>query len=306
MDFRAFIRIAQKIRDAVLPFFGSRAGKEIAGIAASGDTTFRMDEIAEEVLRKELENLAIPVAYYSEDRGFVKLAPDPEYLLIVDPVDGTRPATSGFEMAVVSIAIAKFRETPLFRDLLAGIVVEIKSGNVYFASTVPSSLELPSGKAGILSDTTDLTRLFWGFDVVGRPIRPLMAVLGDLIQGSALNGGIFLWNSAAYSITRLLTGQLDAYLDLGGLLLENLGQAELRFREAGNGRIVGLFPYDIAAAQLIVKQGGVIISDANGIPLDNFPLMPEREGQILSFVASANGTLHEKLLFYIRRHLTEI
>jgi len=306
MDFRTFIPVAQKIREAVLPFLGSRAGKEIMGIASSGDTTFRMDEIAEGVLRKELENLAIPLAYYSEDRGFVKLDPNPAYFLIIDPVDGTRPATSGFEMAVVSIAIAKFREKPLFRDLVAGVVVEIKSGNVYFASTTPASLELPTGKTLLLSDTVDLTHLFWSFDCVGRPIRPLMAILGDLIQGSAVNGGNFLWNSAAYSITRLVTGQLDAYLDLGGLLLENLDQAELHFREAGNGRIVGLFPYDIAAAQLIAKQGGASISDANGNSLDDFPLIPEKEGQILSLVASSNAKLHEKLLFYIQRHLMEI
>ncbi|NOY77034.1 MAG: hypothetical protein GXO76_04100 [Calditrichaeota bacterium] len=306
VDFRTFIPVALKIREAVLPLLDSRAGKAITGMASSGDTTFRLDEIAEEVLRQELDHLGIPLAYYSEDRGFVKLASNPAYVLIVDPVDGTRPAASGFEMAVVSIAIARFRERPLFRDLVAGIVVEIKTGQVYFASTAPSSLELPPGKGLLLSDTADLTRLFWSFDVVGRPIRPLMAILGDLIQGSALNGGTFLWNSAAYSITRLLTGQLDAYLDLGGFLLENLDQAELHFREAGNGRIMGLFPYDIAAARLIAKQGGVFISDAHGNSLDDFPLIPEKDGQILSLVAASNAKLHEKLLFYIQRHLTEL
>ncbi len=302
-DIRTFILIAQKIREAVLPFFGSRAGKEITGIASSGDTTFRMDEVAERVLGEELERFSIPLAYYSEDRGFVKLAPEPKYLLIVDPVDGTRPATSGFEMAVVSIAIATFSEKPLFRDLVAGIVIEIKSGDIFLAEY--SSLELPQGKNLAPSDNTDLTHLFWSFDIVGRPIRPLLRILGDLIQGSAVNGGNFLWNSAAYSITRILTGQLDAYIDLGRILLENLDQAELQFREAGNGRIVGLFPYDIAAAQFIAKQGGVVITDANGNSLDDVPLIPEKEGQILSLVASANAALHEKLLFYIRRHLAD-
>lgn len=304
-DFKKFIAIAQKIRKAVLPFFGSCAGKEITGIASSGDTTFRMDEVAEQVLAKELKQLPMRLAYYSEDRGFVKIHPEPDYVLIVDPVDGTRPATSGFEMAVVSIAISRFRERPLFKDLVAGIIVEIKSGDVFYAENFSSSLKLPRGKKLALSKNTDLTHLFWSFDVVGRPILPLISILGNLIQGSAVNGGNFLWNSAAYSITRILTGQLDAYIDMGKSLMENLNQAELQFREAGNGRLVGLFPYDIAAAQFIARHGGIIVTDAKGNSLDNLLLIPEREGQILSLVASANAALHEKILFYIERHLAD-
>ncbi|GBD92550.1 bifunctional inositol-1 monophosphatase/fructose-1,6-bisphosphatase [bacterium BMS3Abin05] len=302
IDFKEYIPVAQKIREAVLPLLDSGLGKEMTGIASSGDTTFRMDEIAERVLSEELKSRNLPVAYYSEDRGLVEVHREPKYLLIVDPVDGTRPAVCGFEMAVVSMAIAAFRKKPTFSDLLAGIIVEIKSGDVFFADKLSGTLTFPQGKRLNLSENTDLTRLYWSFDVVGRPVRPLMAALGDLIQGSAVNGGCFLWNSAAYSITRILLGQLDAYLDPGGKLMAELDQAELRFREAGRGRIVGLFPYDIAAAQLIARQGGVIVTDAGGHSLKNVPLIPQKEGEILSLVASAGPVLHEKLLFYLGRH----
>ena len=32
------------------------------------------------------------IAFYSEDRGLVAPAGEPEWVLVVDPIDGTRPA----------------------------------------------------------------------------------------------------------------------------------------------------------------------------------------------------------------------
>ncbi len=300
-DFLELITVALKIREAVLPLFGHRAAKRLTGVADSGDTTFRLDEIAEEALELALLASKLKVAYYSEDRGVVKLHDDPEYFLLVDPIDGTRPAVCGFEMAVVSIALARYVPVPRFKDILAGVIVEIKSGEVFFADNT-GRLQLPRDQAPALSPTDDLTRLFWGFDVVGRPLTPLFQVLGDLMEGSSVNGGVFLWNSAAYSITRLLLGQLDAYLDVGGKILEEADQAEILFRKAGRGRLIGLFPYDVAAAQFIAARAGAVISDAFGRPLDEMPLIPQREGEILSLVAAANPALHKKLIFYLKRH----
>ncbi len=299
--FWQFVEIAQKIRAAVLPLFGKKVAKQLTGVAESGDTTFRLDEIAEQTLRSALLDSPFKVAYYSEDRGVVKLHNDPEFFLLVDPIDGTRPAVCGLEMAVVSIAIARYTPVPRFRDILAGVVVEIKSGAVFFADH-SGFVQLPGEEKPALSQANDLTRLFWSFDVVGRPIEPLLKILGDLVEGSSVDGGTFLWNSAAYSITRLLTGQLDAYLDVGGKIRKEAERAEALFRKAGHGRIIGLFPYDVAAAQFIASKGGAVVSDAFGQPLDERPLVPREEGEILSLVAAANPILHQKLIFYLQRH----
>ncbi len=300
-DWTDFIEVARSIRQAVLPVFGTRAGKQLAGVAESGDATFRLDEIAEHALREALLARELRVAYYSEDRGVVNLHPSPDYFLLVDPIDGTRPAACGFEMAVVSIAVARPVPKPRFKDILAGVIVEIKTGNTFFAD-VTGKLWLPEGQVLNLSKSADLTRFFWSFDVVGRPVTSLFEILADLIEGSSVNGGAFLWNSAAYSLTRLLLGQLDAYLDVGGKIRTEVEAAEVLFRKAGHGRIIGLFPYDVAAAQFIASQAGAVISDAAGRSLADIPLIPEKEGDVLSLVAAANRELHEKLIFYLQRH----
>ena len=71
-------------------------------------------------------------AYYSEDRG-LQGATDPELVLIVDPIDGTRPAAAGFESACVSIAAARPAATPTMAELVAGVVQEIKTGDLFAA-----------------------------------------------------------------------------------------------------------------------------------------------------------------------------
>ena len=56
-----------------------------------------------------LAERAPEVAFYSEDRGLVTPAGDAEWVLVVDPIDGTRPAMAGFEAACVSVAAGAAR-----------------------------------------------------------------------------------------------------------------------------------------------------------------------------------------------------
>ena len=69
------------------------------------------------------------MAFYSEDRGLVAPA-DAVDVLVVDPIDGTRPAMAGLESACVAVALAPLGDgEPTMADLRAGCVVEIKSGD---------------------------------------------------------------------------------------------------------------------------------------------------------------------------------
>jgi myo-inositol-1(or 4)-monophosphatase len=104
-DFAEFIDVAQKIREAVRPLLGQRAARQVAGVAESGDTTFHLDEVAEQTLREALLDGKTRVAYYSEDRGVVELHENPEFFLLVDPIDGTRAFLKGKPHWVVSVAL---------------------------------------------------------------------------------------------------------------------------------------------------------------------------------------------------------
>ena len=99
--------LALALREHVLPSLGSHAGRAHSGAGEGGDITFAIDEQAESFLEEYLAEHAPGVAFYSEDRGLVEPAGESEWVLVVDPIDGTRPAMAGLESACVSVAAAR-------------------------------------------------------------------------------------------------------------------------------------------------------------------------------------------------------
>lgn len=299
--------LAAGLRGVVLPSLGLARARGLAGRSAGGDTTFTIDEAAESFLADYLTDAARPVAVYSEDRGFVSFGAGPaEFVLVVDPIDGTRPAAAGFEAACVSIAAARALERPLMADVVYGVVLEIKEGGV-FRAVRGAGVEMigPDGAARplLVSENTDLSRLFWTIGFRGRPAVELATALGGLIDLSSVDGAVFDTGSATYSMTRLLTGQLDAYIDVGPRMIELAPWVEARFREVGKGSVLNNSPYDVAASTLILQEAGCVVTDAAGRPLDHRPLLGADIAHQMSVVASATGALHQALLPEVARGL---
>src|SRR3954454_22935840 len=122
----------------------SHAGRAHADdLAAGGDVTFKIDEEAEALLESWLGERAPDVAFYSEDRGLVLPSGEPSTVLVVDPIDGTRPAMAGLESCCVSVAAAPLREGVTMGEVTLACVVEIKSGSVFLAERGKGLLEGP-------------------------------------------------------------------------------------------------------------------------------------------------------------------
>jgi myo-inositol-1(or 4)-monophosphatase len=293
------------LREVVLPALGSASARGLAGRAAGGDTTFTIDEVAEDYLAGYLTEKGLPVAVYSEDRGYVAFGDAPaEYVLIVDPIDGTRPAAAGFEAACVSVAAARAATTPVMGDVVYGVVMEIKEGGVFSAVRGGGVRILrPDGSARepTLSANVDLSRLFWTIGFRGRPAVELASALGGLIDLSSVDGAVFDIGSATYSMTRILTGQLDAYIDVGPRMLELAPWLETRFREVGKGSVLNNSPHDVAASALILREAGCLVTDAAGRSLDRRPLLGSDMAHQMSVIASAGPGLHERLLEEVAR-----
>ena len=162
------VELALGLRRHVLPFLGAHAGRAHVKAGAGGDVTFAIDSEAEQFLESFLAERAPEVAFYSEDRGLVEPASGtPEWVLVVDPIDGTRPALAGFEASCVSVAAAPLGDgDPAMGDVRFGAIAEIKSGAL-FAAERGAGIELlaPDGaRAGrqtsvALSRTTELSKL---------------------------------------------------------------------------------------------------------------------------------------------------
>jgi myo-inositol-1(or 4)-monophosphatase len=229
----------------------------------------------------------------------VEPAGSAEHVLVVDPIDGTRPAMAGLESCCVSVAAAPLPD-PTMADVSAACVVEIPSGAVFTAERGRGVLEAP---AVSLSANQDLTRLFWTYGFRGRPARALTEVLAELIDGSSVGGGTFELGSAAFDMTRVVTGQLDAYVEPGPLLVDEVPGMREEFERVGGGAVLNNSPYDLAAAALICEEAGAVVTDARGEPLGARPLLGSGAEFQMSVVVSANAGLHGQILGSVARGL---
>ncbi len=299
------VRICGLLREAVLPYLGSHAARSHAGAAVGGDVTFDIDERAERVLEEYMAAYLPRWAYYSEDRG-LQGAAQPETILIVDPIDGTRPAAAGFEMACVSIAAVPPSPEPVMGDVIAAAVQEIKSGDLFLAEKGRGAEWRVAGERRPFAPTpqTDLESLFWTLGFRGRPAVILATVLEELIDSSSVGGSVFDIGSATYSITRVLTGQLDAYVDIGPAIIAAHPETEAAFRRVGRGAVLNNSPYDLAAVHLMCGEAGIPISDASGVSLGDKRLLGSDHEYQMACVVAGNQELHAAILEMVQRGIS--
>ncbi|MFL5827121.1 MAG: inositol monophosphatase family protein [Thermoleophilaceae bacterium] len=288
--------LALALREQVRPQLGSHAARAHGELADGGDITFAIDADAEEIVHEFLIRDRRGVAYFSEDKGLVLPDGDADTVLVVDPIDGTRPALAGLESCCVSVAAAPLREDVTMGEVSHACVVEIPSGVVFVAERGAGLVEGPPVR---LSANESLDRMFWSYGFRGRPARPMAEVLGDLIDLSSVGGGTFELGSACFDMTRVATGQLDAYVEPGPRLVEEVPGMREEFERVGGGAVLNNTPYDLAAAALCLEEAGAIVTDAAGSPLSDRPLLGSGADFQMSVLVSANEALHAQILEHL-------
>jgi myo-inositol-1(or 4)-monophosphatase len=285
--------LALRLRERVLPELGSHAGRALAGEAAGGDLTFAVDALAEAELEAFVAEHAPGTAFYSEDRGLVA-PPDAADVLVVDPIDGTRPAMAGLESACVAVALAPLGDgDPTMADVEVGCVVEIKSGDWFLARR---GVGLRSSHGVAVSAQDDLGRMLWAYGFRGRPVRPTVEVLGDLIDASSVRGGTFELGSQAFAMTRIVTGQFDAVIEVGSRIIDEVPGMRAEFERVGGGSVLNNSPYDLAAPWLCLTEAGGVVTDGWGRPLDSYRLLGSGHENQISSISASNIGLHAALL----------
>jgi len=284
--------LASELRGVVLPMLGDHSGRAHQGAGEGGDITFAIDELAEKRMEEYLAEHAPAVAFYSEDRGMVSPSGDAAaWVLIVDPIDGTRPALAGLESSCVSVAAARLDEEPTMGDVEIGCVLEIKSGREFLA--VRGEGVEPTGS---LSPNTEIERMFWTYGLRGRPVREVMEVMAELVDRSSVGGAGFDLGAATFDVTRIVTGQLDAYIEPSPRIVEEVPGMRAEFERVGMGEVLNNSPYDLAAAVLCAEEAGVEVTDAWGNPLASRPLLGSGHEFQISCVAACTTELHSAIL----------
>jgi myo-inositol-1(or 4)-monophosphatase len=191
---------------------------------------------------------------------------------------------------MVSVAAARLDAEPTMGDVEVGCMIEIKSGERFLAER-GAGVDPPPR----LSANTEVARMFWTYGLRGRPVRALMEVLAELVDASSVGGASFDLGSATYDMTRVLTGQMDAYVEPGPRIVDDVPGMRDEFERVGGGAVLNNSPYDLAAAALCLEEAGAVVTDAYGRSLDARPLLGSDHDFQISCVAAANPSLHAEI-----------
>ncbi len=206
------------------------------------DVTRRIDMVGERALEESLRARGWCARIISEEQGDHTYPEDgePQFTLVFDPVDGSTNAILGIPVFCTSIAYSPRVDAVTFRDISAG-VVETFNGRRYYAEKGGSAFV---GGVKLPREVRGKTKRVLSIYTYGAERIP-----AGLLQyeQEAKHVVVRLLGSIATEICLVAEGVMDALIDVRGLI---------------SG-------YDIAAASLILKEAGGIMTDLNGVDLMN-------------------------------------
>jgi myo-inositol-1(or 4)-monophosphatase len=242
-DWLSVCREATDAVRSVVAGLPTRAEREPSSrVGEGGDETTAIDEAAEQAVVARLEALhadGVDFTLVSEELGERRFGQAAEGLVVVvDPIDGSMNATRGIPFFSVSIAVA---EGPAMRDVVFGFVADLGTGEEWsakreegaFLNGRPLDGLGPKDEIEILSFEATTTA-----EIASR---------AGAMEGFALR--LRVMGSLALSLCHLAAGRVDAVCSLKPI------------------RSV-----DIAAAQLLCRERGLVLELPDAPTLDDHPL----------------------------------
>jgi fructose-1,6-bisphosphatase/inositol monophosphatase family enzyme len=286
-------RLHRRIADTVLDAFRKRDADELASVAGDdgGDTIYAVDRVSEDVLFEELGReaealggLLLVAEGIPGGRTVLPVGRDAasaRYVVIVDPIDGTRGLMYQKRSAWVLTGVAPNGPAPRLSDLVLAVQTEVpivkqsladelwavkgrgfsaRRRNLASGELQPLALR-PSRAPGIEHGFAMLSRFFPG-------ARDLIAALDEEIVRTVL-GPRPAGRAVCFE---------DQYISTGGQLYELIAghdrfNADLRplfdrvLSERGEPLSLACHPYDVCTA-LIAEEAGVLVTGPDGQPLD--------------------------------------
>jgi myo-inositol-1(or 4)-monophosphatase len=237
------------------------------GIGAGGDAMKPVDLAAENAIVDTLKQHDVSFTLVSEESGVKKFGASAEECFVtVDPIDGTTNLTRGLPFYACSIAVS---DKPMLEDVYAGMVADLFHDVTYTAFKGKGAYR--DGKKIEPSKTVSLDDAVVGLDLNTYKVEKIAPRLTALI---AKTKHIRHFGANALELCYVADGLTDAFVDMRGKLRTT----------------------DVAAGFLILKEAGGIVTSPDN-QLLNVELDPKRT---LSFIASGNSQIHEKILSLVK------
>ncbi|ADV65214.1 inositol monophosphatase family protein [Desulfurococcus mucosus] len=206
-------RILAGLKTLLREHYGDAYYGNVVGEGVSGDVTRRIDLLAEEYVVEEFSRAGFNTWVISEEKGVYKLRERAEYIVLLDPLDGSLNYASQIPFSSVSIAVYKASDPPpLLHEAIYGVVasifsdiqVEYVNGKVLYNGRV---FEQRAGK------NTGFKVASIYFDSVEE-----LSILRDMFMNHTGGFKLRVMGSAALEATLAALGLIDYFISLTGRL----------------------------------------------------------------------------------------
>lgn len=311
------VDLARKIARAVRPVYGIKQN-DVPINDVSHDFSYALDVKAEDVVRKSFEiawRRGLLYGYVTEDQGMVlPQAHNADWIFLIDPVDGSRPANIGAENACVNIAITRGVTQPTFADIEMGIVLALKEELMYVARAGEGVYQIRSSLTGdaklhefkkrqeVTPNLRDCSITFETYsmsnELLGIVIDPLLSEISFKTESP----------SGSYSTFSVIRGQNELAIDIRRRAVLDFPYLPVMIKEGGKAGT----PMDIAPEFLMLRELGMVVTDAYGRSLGDVRLWqfntdgswsPENQ---ISLIAAASPTLHQMAMQRIEEGFTNL
>ncbi len=251
-----FRAIAAEIRAAVPPLAGTPEGREVIGLGAGGDQTVHLDQLAEGIVVRHVEQAyrsGLRFQLISEELGERDFGGKP--LVLADPLDGSFNAKMGLPYYAVVLAVT---EGDRFADVRLGYVQNLVSGDEFHAIA----------GAGAFHNGGPLRPAPLPFDGRSIPLVQLDAPSG--VEPREQAAPIF---ARAEKVRQLGSAALNlCYTATGGVTLQ-VTPARVR-------------SFDLAGPLLILREAGGIATDFEGRSIDSVSVRLDARTTLLASLSS--------------------
>lgn len=271
------IELARKARQAALTKFGIYQGDARID-TTSHDESFAVDAPVEEIIEQTYRNgwgEGRMYGFVTEEQGIV-LPPsgESEWIMMWDPVDGSRTAQAGDEQATVTMVGVKGykKEDPRMKDIQFGVTVSLKEQDQMYVSdqtgvyriSEDDKVEKVKPISDISSDMSQ-TNLVWEFFSTNiDKIGTIMAPLTNSVRSS------MVYPCGSYmALSVIRQGKIHA--DVRKKAYDLFGD-KTEIVKNGTRVVKFLTPMDVAASYNMIRQLGGVVTDADGNSLDEKPL----------------------------------
>jgi myo-inositol-1(or 4)-monophosphatase len=231
--------------------------ERVLGTGASGDKTYHVDKVAEDIIISSLEKSGEGLTIISEEIGTKDIRGGGKKVLI-DPIDGSRNAISGIPFYSTSIALA---DGDSVKDITLAYIINLINGDEFWAE---------KGKGAFLNGRrikTQQDNVFYLIAYEAQAPHKDISRINPLLSESRKTRCL---GSTALDLAYLASGAISVFVS------------------PSPSR-----SFDFAGGWLLVEEAGGIFTDMSGHTIDTLEVSLRESTTLL---VSGNRKLHEKAL----------